>query len=60
MNNSPTNYSLLKYSASNYNELLRNENENRYMVFTITEKMDFELLNSIDIMQVSIIMNLEN
>jgi len=37
--------------TSNYNELLRNENENRYMVFTITEKMDFELLNSIDIMQ---------
>jgi|CoawatStandDraft_6_1074263.scaffolds.fasta_scaffold39257_1 predicted P-loop ATPase len=37
--------------TTNYNELLRNDKENRYMVFTVTEKMDFELLNSIDIMQ---------
>ena len=37
--------------TTNYNELLRNENENRYMVFTITERMDFDLLNSLDIMQ---------
>jgi predicted P-loop ATPase len=37
--------------TTNYNELLRNENENRYMLFTIEERMDFNLLNSIDIMQ---------
>jgi hypothetical protein len=37
--------------TTNYNGLLRNDKENRYMIFTITEKMDFELLNSIDIMQ---------
>ena len=37
--------------TTNYNELLRNENENRYMVFTITERMDFDMLNSLDIMQ---------
>ena len=37
--------------TTNYNELLRNAKENRYMIFTIVEKMDFELLNSIDIMQ---------
>ena len=37
--------------TTNYNGLLRNAKENRYMIFTITEKMDFELLNSIDIMQ---------
>ena len=37
--------------TTNYNGLLRNDKENRYMIFTITEKMDFELLNSINIMQ---------
>ena len=37
--------------TTNYNGLLRNDKENRYMIFTITEKMDFELLNSIDILQ---------
>ena len=37
--------------TTNYNGLLRNDKENRYMIFTITEKMDFDLLNSIDIMQ---------
>jgi predicted P-loop ATPase len=37
--------------TTNYDELLRNDKENRYMIFTINEKMDFELLNSIDIMQ---------
>ena len=37
--------------TTNYDGLLRNDKENRYMIFTITEKMDFELLNSIDIMQ---------
>jgi predicted P-loop ATPase len=37
--------------TTNYNELLRNAKENRYMIFTIVEKMDFQLLNSIDIMQ---------
>jgi len=37
--------------TTNYNELLRNENENRYMLFTIEERMDFDLLNSINIMQ---------
>ena len=37
--------------TTNYKELLRNENENRYMLFTITERMDFDLLNSLDIMQ---------
>ena len=37
--------------TTNYNGLLRNAKENRYMIFTITEKMDFELLNSLDIMQ---------
>ena len=37
--------------TTNYNELLRNENENRYMLFTIEERMDFNLLNSINIMQ---------
>lgn len=37
--------------TTNYNELLRNENENRYMLFTIKERMNFELLNNIDIMQ---------
>lgn len=37
--------------TTNYNELLRNAKENRYMIFTIVEKMDFELLNSINIMQ---------
>jgi len=38
--------------TTNYKELLRNENENRYMLFTIAERMDFDLLNSLDIMQV--------
>ena len=38
--------------TSNYRELLRNENENRYMLFSIAERMDFDLLNSLDIMQV--------
>ena len=38
--------------TTNYKELLRNENENRYMPFTIAERMDFDLLNSLDIMQV--------
>ena len=37
--------------TTNYNELLKNENENRYMLFTISERMDFDLLNSLDIMQ---------
>lgn len=37
--------------TTNYNGLLRNDKENRYMIFTTTEKMDFELLNSIDILQ---------
>ena len=37
--------------TTNYSELLRNENENRYMLFTIEKRMDFDLLNSIDIMQ---------
>ena len=37
--------------TTNYNGLLRNAKENRYMIFTITEKMDFELLNSLDILQ---------
>ena len=37
--------------TTNYKDLLRNEKENRYMVFTITEQMDFNLLNSLDIMQ---------
>ena len=37
--------------TTNYNGLLRNDKENRYMIFTITEKMDFELLNSLDIIQ---------
>lgn len=38
--------------TTNYKELLRNENKNRYMPFKIAEKMDFDLLNSLDIMQV--------
>ena len=38
--------------TTNYKELLRNENENRYMLFTIAERMDFDLLNSLDIMQI--------
>ena len=37
--------------TTNYNGLLRNAKENRYMIFTIVEKMDFQLLNSLDIMQ---------
>ena len=37
--------------TTNYNELLRNENENRYLLFTIKKRMDFDLLNSINIMQ---------
>ena len=37
--------------TTNYRELLRNESENRYMLFTVEEKMDFKLLNSIDIFQ---------
>lgn len=37
--------------TTNYMDLLRNENENRYMIFKIKERMDFDLLNSLDIMQ---------
>ncbi len=38
--------------TTNYMDLLRNENENRYMIFKITARMDFDLLNSLNIMQV--------
>jgi len=37
--------------TTNYKELLRNETENRYMLFTVKEKMDFDKLNIIDYIQ---------
>ena len=37
--------------TTNYSDLLRNETENRYMLFTVTDIMDFDKLNSIDYLQ---------
>ena len=37
--------------TTNYSDLLRNETENRYMLFTVTDIMDFDKLNSMDYLQ---------
>jgi predicted P-loop ATPase len=37
--------------TTNNPTLLRDKTENRYMVFTLKERMDFDLLNSIDLIQ---------
>jgi hypothetical protein len=37
--------------TTNYSDLLRNETENRYMLFTVNDIMDFDKLNSMDYLQ---------
>lgn len=37
--------------TTNYSDLLRNETENRYMLFTVKDIMDFDKLNNIDYFQ---------
>ena len=37
--------------TSNNPKLLRDATENRYMVFTLSEKMDFDFLNNLDVFQ---------
>ena len=37
--------------TSNNSKLLRDATENRYMVFTLSEKMDFDFLNNLDVFQ---------
>ena len=37
--------------STNHRELVRNKNENRYLIFECLDVMDFELLNSIDMVQ---------
>ena len=37
--------------TTNYSDLLRNETENRYMLFTVEDIMDFDKLNNIDYFQ---------
>jgi hypothetical protein len=37
--------------STNHDEILRNDDENRYLIFTITDIMDFEAINEIDMFQ---------
>lgn len=37
--------------STNHDEILRNDDENRYMIFTITDIMDFDAINKIDMFQ---------
>lgn len=37
--------------STNHNEILRDNDENRYMIFSLRGRMDFEILNSIDYFQ---------
>ena len=37
--------------STNHKDLLRNKDENRYLIFESNGVMDFELLNSIDFIQ---------